>query len=62
MDIKTYLQKKNINQKTFGNQCGVCQQSISHYATGRRRPSIKTAKKIAAASGGKISIKTLLGI
>lgn len=47
IDIKAELRKKGLNCNQLAQFVGVSRQSISHIATGKGRPSIDTAKKIA---------------
>ena len=61
MDLKTYLELKNISQKEFAEMIGVRASTISNYICKRRFPTLKIGAKIEKATRGNVSITDLLG-
>lgn len=50
---------KKLNQRQLAEKCGVTQQFIQMVESGKRTPSLNTAKKLAEALG--VTIDDLIG-
>ena len=51
MTLKEIRLKKGITQVELAKHVGISQQTISHYETGRAKPSLDVAVKLAKAFG-----------
>ena len=51
MTLKEIRLKKGITQVELAKHVGISQQTISHYETGRAKPSLDVAVKLAKALG-----------
>jgi DNA-binding transcriptional regulator YdaS (Cro superfamily) len=60
MDLKIYLESRNIEHKEFAKMILVTPTTISNYIAGRRRPNIQIALRIEKVTNGKVTIKDLL--
>jgi transcriptional regulator with XRE-family HTH domain len=59
MDLKTYLELKNINVKDFAEIVGVNSATISRYINWQRKPDIVIANRIVKATKGKVTHQDL---
>ncbi len=50
-EMRAKRKEKKISQEALARLIDVSQVQVSHYENGLRRPSVKTAKKIAAVLG-----------
>ena len=57
--IFTLRNNKKLNQRQLAEKCGVTQQFIQMVESGKRTPSLNTAKKLAEALG--VTIDDLIG-
>jgi len=55
--LKRYLKERGLSQEGFAAQAGVFGPQINQFCRGARRPSIATALKIEAASGGYVLVR-----
>ena len=51
MELREFRRKAKITQAKLAERSGVSQGYIAHIESGRRVPTVKTAKKIAEALG-----------
>ena len=51
MTLKEIRLKKGVTQVELAKHVGISQQTISHYETGRAKPSLDVAVKLAKALG-----------
>ena len=51
MDIATMRKQANITQEEIAKKAGIARSSYTNIENGERRPSVETAKKIAAVLG-----------
>lgn len=49
--IRMHRKEARLSQRELGKACGITQQEIAHYETGRRNPKPSTVKLIASALG-----------
>lgn len=61
VDLKTYLELKNIKTNEFADIIGVDSSTISRYIHWHRKPSLDIAQRIVKATKGKVTIEDLLG-
>ena len=59
-DIAAYLAETGESQRAFAQRIGTTDANMSRIATGKARPSAELAEKIEAATGGKITFKSLM--
>ncbi len=52
--------RAGVKQKDFAAKAGITQGYLSDIAKGKRRPGPDVARKISAATGGKVKLETLL--
>ena len=55
MDIRTYLQEREITQAEFAASLGVTQSMVGHWVSGRHRVTAERAAQIEHITGGAIS-------
>ena len=60
MDLKLYLESRNLTHAEFAAMVGVTPSSISNYICGTRQPTLKIGRAIEKATRGKVSIEDLL--
>jgi len=60
VDLKTYLESRNIERKEFAKMIGVSAATISNYLGYRRKPTLDIGRKIEKATKGKVTIDDLL--
>lgn len=51
MNLKTQRTEKNLTMRQVGESAGISESYYSMIESGERRPSVETAKKIAAVLG-----------
>lgn len=51
MNLKEIRRGKNLTQEAVAQQAGISRATYTNIETGKRRPAIKTAKKLAAVLG-----------
>lgn len=51
--------KAKLTQAELAERCGIDQQVVSAYETGRRQPTLPTLEKLAGAAGFELSIRLL---
>jgi DNA-binding transcriptional regulator YdaS (Cro superfamily) len=61
MLLGDYLVKHNIEQQTFAASIGVNASSVCRWLTGERTPRAAQAKKIVAATDGRVTLKDIFG-
>lgn len=59
MKLADYLDVTGLKQKDLAKLAGTSQATISALIVGRRHPSLTTAKKIAKATGNKVTVHEL---
>lgn len=62
MDLKLYLESRNMEHKEFAKMIGVSPAAISNYIHLRRTPTLEIARRIVNATKGKVTIDDLLVI
>lgn len=60
MDLKTYLDLKNIKIQDFADIIGVDSSTISRYIHWHRKPGLDIANRIVKVTKGKVTIEDLL--
>lgn len=60
MEIKQYLDSRNISQKEFAELMGISEAAVSHYYNRRRTPHLEIAMRIVGFTKGKVDYKDLL--
>lgn len=60
MDLKTYLELKNIEIQEFADIIGVNSSTISRYIHWHRKPALDIAARIVKATKGKVSLEDLM--
>lgn len=60
MDLKMYLESRNIENKEFADMVGISPGAVSNYKNGIRTPTLAIAIKIKDVTKGKVSIHDLL--
>lgn len=60
MDLKTYLELKNIQLKDFAEIVGVDSSTISRYIHWHRKPALDIATRIEKITRGKVTIEDLM--
>jgi DNA-binding transcriptional regulator YdaS (Cro superfamily) len=61
VDLKTYLELKDIQIKEFAEIIGVDASTISKYIHWHRKPNLDIGRRIEKATKGKVTIDDLLG-
>ncbi len=54
LKLRRYLRKADLDQKQFADAADIKPDFLSHLLRGRKRPSLDTANRIAAASRGAV--------
>lgn len=60
MDLKTYLELKNIQLNDFADIIGVDSSTISRYIHWHRKPALDIAMRIEKVTKGKVTIEDLM--
>ena len=60
MDLKVYLESKDISRTKFAKMIGVHPSTITNYISWRRKPTLEIGKCIEVATNGKVTIEDLL--
>jgi len=60
MQLKEYLDSRNLSFAEFAELIGVSKSCISHYVNKKRNPSLYTALRIREVTKGKVSLEDLL--
>jgi len=60
MDLKYYLDSRNISRKEFAEMVGVDASTISNYIHFRRKPTLEIGRMIEKVTKGKVTIDDLL--
>lgn len=60
VDIKTYLEAKQLSQEDFAKALGVSQGLVWQWIDGRTKITVDRAREIVEASGGEITAHDLL--
>jgi DNA-binding transcriptional regulator YdaS (Cro superfamily) len=60
MDLKTYLELKNIKLQDFADIIGVNSSTISRYIHWHRKPALDIAMRIVKATKGKVTHEDLM--
>jgi len=58
MNLKTFIGTFD-SQLSAAKKIGVAPSSVNHWVTGRRKPSIDTAKRMVKLSKGKLSLESI---
>lgn len=56
MKLEQYLSDKDIKHSDFADTLGVSQVTVTRYANGKRRPSLKMALKIEEVTKRKVRV------
>lgn len=56
MKLKTYLSDERMTLEEFGKQMGCTHAAVSRWINGTRKPSINTAMRIEATTGGAVRL------
>lgn len=59
MKLKEYFFISRVNQRDFAKTLGVSESHLSQIVTGKRKPSVKLAKKIMDATNDHVSLSEL---
>ncbi len=60
MDLKLYLESRNISHIEFAKMIGASKSAISNYLCYRRVPSLEIGRAIEKVTNGKVTIDDLL--
>ena len=60
MDLKTYLEIKNISASDFATLIGVSAAAIRYYLTGKRKPELRIAGLIQVATMGRVKLEDMI--
>ena len=60
MDLDTYLREVSIDARQFAAQIGMTEASLSRIRRGQQNITRDTMKRIIAASGGKVTLESLV--
>ena len=60
MDLKNYLDSRNIPYAEFAKMVDVSPATISNYIHWRRKPTLEIGRRIEKATKGKVTIDDLL--
>lgn len=60
MDLKLYLDSRNLSHKTFAEMIDVHPATISNYINWHRKPTLEIGRRIEKATKGKVTIDDLL--
>ncbi|MDX3884062.1 MAG: helix-turn-helix transcriptional regulator [Sphingomonas sp.] len=60
MDLKTYLETRNVRQAEFAELAGTTPATISRLVSGGLRPALDLAHRIERASGGEVPTEVWL--
>lgn len=58
--LANYLKKSGITQRAFAEKVGVSDSYISEIVNGTKSPGLRLALRIATATGGVVSVASLL--
>lgn len=60
MDLRTYLESRNIENIEFAKMIGVHPSTISNYLCRRRKPTLEIGRIIEKITKGKVNIDDLI--
>ena len=60
LKLDEYLFKTKMTKKDFAEKLGISRGHLQHILSGTKNPSVKLAKQIEEATGGKVSKEELL--
>lgn len=60
MDLKLYLDSRNLTHKEFARMLDISPSTLSNYVCWRRKPALDIARRIEKVTKGKVSIDDLL--
>ena len=60
MDLKTYIELKNIKKKDFAEIVGISTSALSNYLHYRRTPTLEIGRRIEKITKGKVTIDELI--
>lgn len=60
MKLKTWLKINNIHNQDFAKTVDVSHIAVSHWVTGKKKPSIGSLAKIQRATGGLVCLEDFL--
>lgn len=60
MNLREYLDKREISQSEFADMIGVTKQAVSKYLSGERSPKTPVAMKIQKITHGNVSMEELM--
>lgn len=60
MDLKTYLESRNITRREFAKMLGVSACTISNYICWKRKPTLEIGRMIEKITNKKVTIDDLL--
>ena len=60
MELGTYLEQTNMQQKAFARMVEISRSALSNYIYKRRKPRLDIAHRIVTATKGKVTIEDLL--
>jgi transcriptional regulator with XRE-family HTH domain len=56
MRLAKFLKETGISQGAFADAIGVKQPTVSRYASGKKRPSLRVLRRITVATSGAVTI------
>ena len=62
VDLRTYLDRTRRTRADIARAAALRWQTVDLIARGQVRPRVETAKRISAATGGAVTVATLLGL
>jgi predicted transcriptional regulator len=60
MDLKEYLESRNISQQDFAKMLDISQTAVSNYVIYKRLPSTEIARAIEVATKGKVTVDDMI--
>jgi DNA-binding transcriptional regulator YdaS (Cro superfamily) len=60
MNLKEYMETRNIEKKEFAHIIGISEPALHNYLAGRRMPPLDVAMAIEARTRGKVTASALL--
>lgn len=59
MKLNLWIKKSKLRQREFARRLGITESHMSYLLDGKRKPSLRLAKKIIRATGGEVTITDL---
>lgn len=60
MDLRTYLESRNMTLKEFSAMIKINEGAMNHYIHGRRKFPLKVAYDVINATSGRVTLEDLL--